>query len=262
MTRTPRQMNSSRPAAMQDKQHAGWVLLRGLARECRHWGNFPERLAAHLGQPVRCLELPGNGTGYQQKTPVTITAMLEQIRQQAGLQAPVNVLGLSMGGMIAAEWALRYPQEVRGLVLVNSSSTLSPPWQRMRMTALPHLLLALILPRAQRESLVYRLTCTRRDDQRITLRQWIRYANQYPTSHVNFLRQLIAAARYRVAGASPVVTPLVLCSRGDRLVNPACSHILAQHWRIQADEHPWAGHDLPHDAPDWLLHKLAGYLGH
>ena len=38
-----------------------WVLLRGLTREARHWGGFPERLGAALGVEVHCLDLPGNG---------------------------------------------------------------------------------------------------------------------------------------------------------------------------------------------------------
>ena len=53
------------------------------------------------------------------------------------------------------------------------------------------------------------------------------------------------------------------CLRGDRpiadaLVNPACSRQLAQRWGSHWQEHPNAGHDLPLDAPDWVLaHMLA-----
>ncbi|MCT7653648.1 hypothetical protein MBH78_00185 [Oceanimonas sp. NS1] len=56
--------------------------------------------------------------------------------------------------MVAAQWAAHYPREVAGLVLVNSSSALSPPWQRLRPAALPLLLLTLLTPRAQREALI------------------------------------------------------------------------------------------------------------
>lgn len=247
------------PPQGESREHRGWFLLRGLVRECRHWGDFPERLAARVGEPVRCLELPGNGVHHRQQSPVSIAAMLEQVRSEAGPGAPVHLLGLSMGGMIAAEWAARYPREVAGLVLVNSSTGLSPFWQRLRPAALPPLLLALLLPRAQREALVYRLTCARRQDCRATLQRWRHYANQYPVAHGNFVRQLRAAARYRVPPRPAGIRPLILCSRGDRLVDARCSHALARYWHTDLREHPWAGHDLPHDDPDWLLNELVRY---
>ncbi|WP_107852854.1 alpha/beta fold hydrolase [Oceanimonas marisflavi] len=234
----------------------GWILLRGLARECRYWGDFPER----LGAPVQCLELAGNGIYHRQASATTIAAMVEQLRQEVRLTGPVNLLGLSMGGMIATEWAARYPQEVAGLVLINSSCALSPFWQRLRPGAQFGIWLALLLPRKQREALVYRLTCARPEHRHATLQDWVRYANQYPVARSNFVRQLVAAARYRLPAQAPSVSPLVLCSRGDRLVNPRCSHILARHWHTQVYEHPRAGHDLPHDDPEWVLNKLASYV--
>jgi hypothetical protein len=54
---------------------------------------------------------------------------------------------------------------------------------------------------------------------------------------------------------------LVLSSQGDRLVNPRCSARLASAWQAPHQQHPWAGHDLPHDDPDWLCQRLALWLG-
>ncbi|MCT7653649.1 hypothetical protein MBH78_00190 [Oceanimonas sp. NS1] len=79
-------------------------------------------------------------------------------------------------------------------------------------------------------------------------------------AHANAVRQLAAASRYRMTAMPPGLVPLILCGRGDRLVDPRCSHALAQHWHTQAREHPWAGHDLSHDDPDWLLDELADYV--
>ncbi|MDP5292361.1 alpha/beta hydrolase [Oceanimonas sp. CHS3-5] len=260
MTQVPAQTRLAQPLTKPGTPPPGWILLRGLARECRYWGDFPDRLATRLGAPVQCLELAGNGVKHEQHSARFIAGMLEQVRMEANLTAPVNLLGLSMGGMIAAQWAARYPREVAGLVLVNSSCGLSPFWQRMRPVALPRLLLALLLPRKQREAQVYRLTCARRDDRRATLQRWVGYANEYPVLHRNFVRQLAAAARFRVPAQALGITPLILCSRHDRLVDARCSHALADYWHTQVREHAWAGHDLPHDDPDWLLNELAGYV--
>ena len=41
---------------------AAWVMLRGLTREARHWGNFPAQLGDPVAQPVITLDLPGKAT--------------------------------------------------------------------------------------------------------------------------------------------------------------------------------------------------------
>ncbi len=239
-----------------------WILLRGLVRESRHWGDFAQRLADRFGAQVRCLDLPGNGVRHAQRSPWSIAALLEQLREGSRLEAPVYLLGLSMGGMLAAEWAARYPQEVAGLVLINSSCAgLSPPWQRMRPGALPGMLRALLRPGAQREAVFFRLTCARQEDRERTLARWMAYAGDAPVSRANFLRQLWAAARYGGPELTPHPPALILSGRGDRLVDPRCSRALARRWVCRLREHPWAGHDLPHDDPDWLLAELARYCG-
>jgi len=40
---------------------APWLLLRGLMRETRHWGDFPARLAAAGQTSTYTLDLAGNG---------------------------------------------------------------------------------------------------------------------------------------------------------------------------------------------------------
>ncbi|GAA0699744.1 hypothetical protein GCM10009104_30730 [Marinobacterium maritimum] len=254
VTFLPRGINVDKPTG------GRWILLRGLVREARHWGDFPLRLADRVGASVHCHDLPGNGIHHARRSPLSIGAMLDQLHEEISLEGPVYLLGLSMGGLVVAEWASRYPDKVAGLVLINSSSAaLSPPWQRMRPGALPGVLKALCLPSAQREEVLYRLTCVRQDDLRPTLSRWVDYAREYPVSRGNFLRQLCAAVRYRVPAAISHSPVLILSGRGDRLVDPRCSRALARHWQCRAHEHPWAGHDLPHDDPDWLLERLAQF---
>jgi pimeloyl-ACP methyl ester carboxylesterase len=244
-----------------------WLLLRGLIREQRHWGDFPRRLADRLNARVLCVDLPGNGQRYREPSPPQLTALLAQVRQHLAAQLPgtlsqpINLLGLSMGGMIATVWARRYPQQVQSLVLINSSfGDLSPPWRRIRPAALARLLGALMRTIESREQIIYDLTCSRSDIRDLTLEAWVRYARDCPVSLANFLRQLLASAGCRNGRGRPTPPALILTSDDDRLVNPTCSKAIAQHWQARLLRHPSAGHDLPHDDPDWVLEQIQRWL--
>lgn len=120
-----------------------WILLRGLTREQAHWGDFPRRLeAAFPGHRFHTVDLPGTGVAFRETSPDTIPAIREWVcRQVAHIPRPVNLLALSMGGMVALDWAQHAPcGEIQNLVLINTSSAFSPPWQRMRPGAWPRIL--------------------------------------------------------------------------------------------------------------------------
>ncbi|MCP8690455.1 alpha/beta fold hydrolase [Marinobacterium sedimentorum] len=238
-----------------------WVLLRGLVREQRHWGDFGQRLADHLQVRVLCPDLPGNGQLYRQQSPVRLIDLVKHLRLElrpspaAQTDTPLRLLGLSMGAMVATEWALRYPEEIGSLVLINGSmGDLSPPWQRLRPSALACIARALMLDTAGREALIYRLSCHRNTD--ATLAHWLTYARDCPVSRSNLLRQLGAASCYRSGRRVPATPALILCSRNDALVNPTCSAAIANYWRAPLAIHEAAGHDLPHDDPDWVLAQI------
>ena len=96
-----------------------WILLRGLTRETRHWAGFPGKLAQHTGEAVLALDLPGNGEFAHLTSPLTVRDMVEFVRRQArkkGVTLPCNLLAMSLGGMVATDWAQRFPQEVSRLV--------------------------------------------------------------------------------------------------------------------------------------------------
>jgi pimeloyl-ACP methyl ester carboxylesterase len=239
-----------------------WILLRGLTRESRHWGAFAALLAAREG--VLPIDLPGNGTEVHAHSPLAVDTYVDALRAEAqrrGARAPHRVLAMSLGGMVATSWALRYPEEIERLVLVNTSMRpYSRVYERLRPAAWPALL------RVARqwdgrdaqgiaETLIHGLTCARRDTLVTDLDAWRAIRASAPVSRANALRQLAAAARYTARGV-PRCAVLVVSSRGDRLVNPVCSARLARAWNAPTAEHPWAGHDLPHDDPQWLADVL------
>lgn len=235
-----------------------WVLLRGLAREARHWGDFPQRLRARLpsGDEVIALDLPGNGSRWRERSPATVAGMVAAARAQVGDRGPCVLVALSLGGMVALEWAASAPAEVAGCVLINSSlGAFSPFWQRLRPGCYGPLLRALLPgPPDERERTIYRVTSNLpvRGD---VLAQWVAYAQSHPVAARNVLRQLVAAARFR-APPQPSVPVLVLASRGDRLVDADCSRALARTWGLPLREHLAAGHDLPLDDPGWIAEQV------
>src|SRR5262245_59550277 len=98
-----------------------WLLLRGWARETRHWGAFPGELAAALGARVIAADLPGNGRLHGRRSPLSVARIADEVREAVPRSESLCLLGLSLGGMVAIEWALRHPAEIARCVLVNTS---------------------------------------------------------------------------------------------------------------------------------------------
>lgn len=249
-----------------------WVLLRGLTREARHWGDFAGQLARALpgsathATRVLALDLPGNGVFHREASPSTVRAMADFARAQLlarGLPPPYRLVAMSLGGMVAADWALQHPHEVGALVLVNTSMRpLGSPAERLRPgNWLP---LAAVAARwgdaPYAERTIHRLTCNRASQQEADIAAWTQIRRDAPVSAANAWRQLKAAAAFTMTAPAPCPT-LVLSSAADHLVHPRCSARLAQAWQAAHHTHPWAGHDLPHDDADWVCRRIAGWSG-
>jgi pimeloyl-ACP methyl ester carboxylesterase len=241
-----------------------WVLLRGLAREGGHWGEFPAALRRQLpdGDAVVAVDLPGNGAHWRERSPATVAAMVDAVRaalRARGYPPPYLPVALSLGGMVALQWAAERPHELEGGVLINSSAgAFSPFWQRLRPGSYPALVRWLLSasPRA-RESAVFDATSNRPRCEEV-IAGWMRIARDRPVSGRNVARQLLAAARFR-ARAAPRVPLLLVTARADRLVSHRCSEAMARAWRLPLLQHPWGGHDLPLDDPQWLARAIAGW---
>jgi pimeloyl-ACP methyl ester carboxylesterase len=243
-----------------------WVLMRGLAREQGHWGDFADRLrTAFPGAVIDLPDLPGCGAQRGCRAPLSIAGALEIVRGDLGRGGRqsyrVWLLGLSLGSMVAYEWMRRYPAEIAGGVLVNGSlGGLSLPWRRLRLGAAASLLRALVTTDPlSRERRLFALTSARPDLADATVAAWTELARRQPVRRIDVARQLLAAALYRArrlpGGRSAV---LVLASRGDRMVDPSCSRAIAKAIPGAALRvHPTAGHDLPLDDPGWVISAVS-----
>ncbi len=243
-----------------------WLLLRGLGREHRHWFSFPEQLAQSLRVECHTLDLAGMGTESQRQTPTSIEGIATDLaRRVSTLRGddlrPWGILGISLGGMIAMCLCEHYPSWFSHLVLVNSSSRLSPPLERLKPVAVLRLMRALrIEDSVQREAALYRLTT--RLNHRLALEYATVSASIFDSNPIRVepvLRQIVAAGAYQVPDEL-IQEILVMSSLGDEMVSPDCSRRLAMHWRSEHVQHPTAGHDLPLEEPVWVGEKIRAWL--
>lgn len=243
-----------------------WVLLRGLTREARHWGSFPQSLAAATGGgPVICLDLPGNGKRNRMYSPCRVEAMAEHCHAEVaaiGL-GKCNVLAMSLGAMVTVAWAQRYPEDMDAAVLINTSlRPFSPFYRRLKPGNYLRLLRLLATRAGDRELETTIMDATTRlvPDPAPVIEQWLRWRHENPVSRGNALRQLLAAAAYRAPLDPPLKRLLLLAGSGDRLVDCGCSLRLAAQWHVPIMLHPLAGHDLPQDDAPWVLAQVRSWL--
>lgn len=238
-----------------------WVLLRGLSRDSRHWESFPAQLQRRFPTDrISCLDLPGTGRHCQHQSPVAIAQIVDWIRKENRqiLNEPIHLVTISMGGMVAADWMHRYPDEITAAVMINTSSRLNVFFERMKPRALLALTHALCTSAKIREQIIVDWTCNHADKRKGVAARWLQYHQQQPATARTIIRQLLAASRFT---PKPVEQPLLmLAAKEDRLVSYLCSSKLAQFWQADLKIHPSAGHDIALDDSDWLLHTISTWL--
>ena len=111
------------------------VLTHGLGDDLHFWDDSAAALAEHhtvVRWDVRGFGLSDKPPGPY--SPALLAADLAALLDALRLTS-VHLGGLSMGGVIAQRFALDYPQRVRSLVLVSTSSEVGPRgaanWQRL-----------------------------------------------------------------------------------------------------------------------------------
>ncbi len=252
---------------MKSELGKNWLLLRGLARESAHWGDFvPLLQAAFPDANVTMLDLPGTGRFHKEISPRTISAITDAVRRQAlengCLKQPATILAISLGAMVAWEWMRRFPDDISGASLINTSfADLSPFYHRLRWQSYGKIA-ALVIKRnvCNRELAILQLISNRRDqDVQISL-AWERIQKQRPISLKNSVRQIIAAASYSPGDKKPGQPILLMNAKGDKLVAPLCSEALYKKWNMELRSHPWGGHDLTLDDGAWVAMQLKDWV--
>ena len=252
-----------------------WVFLRGLVRESAHWDDFPDIFRAAIPSArVHLIDLPGNGRHWRLPSPLSLRETMEAVRSEAlaamrsqcksegdGLQ-PFYLFTISLGGMVAVEWATSHPAELAGAVLINTSLRgMSPLHQRLSLGIWPLIArIAATADVAKRERLIFELTSSLQDPNPRLIENRVAIHQCHPVQLKNVFRQLWAAACYHPPLEKPPIPLLLLNGKGDRMVDPTCTRAISRRWNIEPTIHPWAGHDLPLDDPDWVIAAVLDWL--
>lgn len=239
--------------------------MRGLAREAGHWGDFLGYF--HKSFPasrVEVIDLPGMGDNAKIKSPTSIKEIMEFTREEAKRRMTsdkFSILALSLGGMVAMEWMRSNAADLESVVLINSSSKSSAFYHRLRYQIWADFARALAhtQPRDRERAVVDILMNSENARERAGI-VWSKIAQERPLKPQTFLRQLAAAMRFRGLDDVPKTPVLLLNSLGDRLVDPSCSDALHQKFGWKLERHPWAGHDLPWDDPEWVVERIKAFF--
>ncbi len=241
-----------------------FYLIRGLSREADHWGDFTDNLKGKnfVGKVIP-LDFPGVGSFYNLTSPLRVSEYADFLLSQMdeNNKREKVILSISLGSMVAVEMARKRKNFFHRIYLMNTSfSGLSPFYHRLQWKSFKEFFsIVMASGIKKREWNILRLVSNRPSLWPLMIDSFVETARKRPCKTGNVLRQLWAAFRYSVDPGPPEGTSfVVLNSRGDRMVDPRCSETLAKHWGVPLHTHPRAGHDLPLDAPEWILDIVSG----
>jgi 3-oxoadipate enol-lactonase len=226
------------------------LLLPGMLCDTSLFEAQARALAAH----ARVLRLDWRGHGYStgpHQTRWDLTRLVEDVHAvcQALQLERVNLVGFSLGGMVALRYALAHPGRVRSLALLNTSGSEEDLGRRLRFLALSRLA-GLLGPHPALTALAAREMFAPG------------FRRAAPHTVAAWRRVRMVAQRGDVLRESQRLRglpSLVLSSGRDLTAPPAHGHALARalaaHEVVLAD----AGHASPLEEPDSVLQVLDGF---
>lgn len=246
-----------------------WIFLRGLSREHAHWGDFIQRCEIELDWHCYTLDLPGFGSEHQRPSPITIAEIRQDVQSRLPKELnsnkqPIGIIALSLGGMVALDWLANDPENIYEAILIGTSSADCGLSKRLKFNAIPSTLHALFAMTARKqEQAILTMVSNNRHRHAEVLDLWCRIRELRPTKKQNVIRQLIAASRFNSPSAQSLnnIKGHFISSRADRMVSFQCSEYLAKKYHWPLTLHNTAGHDLPIDDADWLIHTLKSISG-
>jgi pimeloyl-ACP methyl ester carboxylesterase len=194
---------------------------------CGTIGWWPQAVQDYFSARYQLILIDNRGMGLSERgnkkyTMATLADDVHGLLQHLGIEA-AHVLGVSMGGMIAQEFAIRHPERVKRIILANTQGMVKPH----RSLTLPHMRFGwryLTDARLRRSPLLLNLIFTDSFREQCAREEWEMIYAAYASS-VSWERaqeQLRAIIPWRsVRRLSKVKAPtLVLAASHDLLIPP------------------------------------------
>jgi len=204
------------------------ILIEGLGTATWLWWKQVPELAKHY----RVIAYDQRGVGWSDKPdePYTIPMLADDL---AGLMDALkikqaHVLGISLGGFVAQEFALKYPERVRRLILCSTSfggTHATPP--------APDMVVALLTPVAGEDDLRERVALSLSPAYAAThpedVDHMVAARLDNPQPAYAYRRQLMSAATWTSEGRlGQILAPtLILAGTADTIVPPGNAELLA-----------------------------------
>jgi len=242
------------------------ILLRGLVRESRHWGDFPQKLQNSINDSIVLTpEIQGVGKYTSTNSPDNLEEMIEFMRSQIKDQIENQnniIIAMSLGGMIAKCWSEKYPQDFNRMILINTSfKGINQIYHRLTPHAIKVFLSIFITPHvAMRERKILQLVSNNKVAQDKVHRNWVEIQQDAPVSRTSFINQIKAAMKFEPKKSKPKLPLLLIGAKKDRLCDVKCTQRLFQLWGGKMKLHQSAGHDIPLDDPEWLITKIKDFI--
>jgi len=212
-----------------DEQGTGapLLLIMGLGYPSAMW----HRMRPALSASYRTIVLDNRGAGQSDVPPGPYSIALMASDAAAVLDAAgvpsANVFGVSMGGMIAQEFALQYPGRVQSLIL-GCTAAGGPTAKRAEPAAIEMLKARTWMSREEAAEAAIPFiydTATPRH----LIDEDIAQRDPWPTSPAGYLAQLQAILPWESFSRLPQITAptLVIHGRADRLVPPGNGELIA-----------------------------------
>jgi pimeloyl-ACP methyl ester carboxylesterase len=244
----------------------------GLGRESAHWGEVPALLEQTFPESrALCVDLPGTGARWKGVAPTTASATVEILRQDAvkkGFRSELDpnrkwiMVGISLGAMVGWEWLSMFSDDFAGAICVNMSlPRVNPQFQRLTPYALrKSLRFSLARSTVEKERAILELVSNSAEVRMRLLPEWLNIQQARPVSTANILRQLQVAQSIGIPDDSPHENILLMVSEKDRMVSAKCSYAIQSRWQLPLVSHPWAGHGLNGDDPQWFVRQVQAWM--
>lgn len=210
--------------------------------------SFRDQAAAFPGSDA--LSLPGHPAGEPLTAVGDMAEWLDAYIRWAGASKAV-VVGNSLGGAIAMEWALRHPDRAAGLILIGTGA-------RLRVGQAIFDMVGSEWPASIPKLVDYALSSGAPPELRERAEQWHHIVGQKATR-----ADYAACNDFDIMGRLPEITAptLIIVGGEDRLTPPKYSHYLHAHIAgSQLLEVPGAGHAVMAERPDLVNPAITSFL--